>query len=195
MTDQNTNNRNGRNATETAPPEARAAGALMDATFKALSSSRPESRTPYRRTADGEAITYFPPATEYGEDGNDGPPAGIPEGYITRDDLAAVMMEIAALISHEPGDPAGAIERLYYVAEMLEETPQMLPATPPPPAAPAPAPTENAGTYADPIRYEEIRRDDPNRQAKLEAQRERFEADATAGKVIDLTALMCNHGL
>ncbi|OQA82153.1 MAG: hypothetical protein BWY28_03268 [bacterium ADurb.Bin236] len=60
---------------------------------------------------------------------------------------------------------------------------------------PPPAPTENAGTYADPIRYEEIKRDDPNRQAKLAAQREQFEADARSGKILCLSDLLCNHGL
>ena len=50
-----------------------------------------------------------------------------------------------------------------------------------------------AGTHADPIRYEHIKSDDPDRQIKRAAQREQFEKDAKAGRVLCLTDLMISH--
>jgi hypothetical protein len=52
-----------------------------------------------------------------------------------------------------------------------------------------------AGTHEDPIRYEQIEKDDPNRQAKLAAQRDQFTADAKAGRVLCLSDLMISHGM
>lgn len=43
--------------------------------------------------------------------------------------------------------------------------------------------------------YEHIRMDDPNRQAKLKAQRDEFERDAKAGTVLSLSDLMISHGM
>ena len=51
------------------------------------------------------------------------------------------------------------------------------------------------GTHTEPVKYEQVKADDPKRQEKLKAQRDQFEADAGAGKVIDLTSLMISHGL
>ena len=51
------------------------------------------------------------------------------------------------------------------------------------------------GTHANPIRYEIIAKDDPDRQAKLKAQREQFSRDAAAGKVLCLSDLMCSAGM
>ena len=51
------------------------------------------------------------------------------------------------------------------------------------------------GTYSNPIRYEHIEKDDPNRQAKLAAQRDQFTADAKAGRVLCLSDLMISHGM
>lgn len=53
----------------------------------------------------------------------------------------------------------------------------------------------NTGTHDNPIRYEHISLDDPNRKAKLKAQRNQFEQDAKAGKVLCLSDLMCSHGM
>jgi len=55
--------------------------------------------------------------------------------------------------------------------------------------------TLGQGTHNDPVRYGRIKKDDPNRAAKLEKQREQFSDDAGAGKVICLTELFGNHGL
>ena len=44
-------------------------------------------------------------------------------------------------------------------------------------------------------RYEHIEKDDPDRQSKLKAQREEFEKDANAGKVLCLSDLLISHGL
>jgi len=44
-------------------------------------------------------------------------------------------------------------------------------------------------------RYEHITTDDPNRQEKLKAQRDEFEKDAKAGKVLCLTDLFISHGM
>ena len=52
-----------------------------------------------------------------------------------------------------------------------------------------------AGTHDDPIRYERIDPNDPDRAAKLKAQREKFEQDAKAGKVLCLSDLMISHGM
>lgn len=51
------------------------------------------------------------------------------------------------------------------------------------------------GTTQDPIRYEHINKNDPNRQAKLKEQRDQFENDAKNGKVLCLSDLMINHGM
>jgi len=51
------------------------------------------------------------------------------------------------------------------------------------------------GTHDNPIRYERIKNDDPERQAKLAAQRDQFEKDAQSGKVLCLSDLMCSHGM
>jgi hypothetical protein len=51
-----------------------------------------------------------------------------------------------------------------------------------------------AGTYDNPVRYPEIDPHDPDRQAKLAAQRAQFEADAKAGKVLCLSDRLANHG-
>lgn len=51
------------------------------------------------------------------------------------------------------------------------------------------------GTYDDPIRYEHIKRDDPDRRAKLAKQRQQFEEDAKGGKVLCLSDLMISHGM
>jgi len=55
--------------------------------------------------------------------------------------------------------------------------------------------TTPTGTYDNPIRYERIPDDDPQRQAKLAAQREQFSQDAESGKVLCLSDLMCSHGM
>ena len=52
-----------------------------------------------------------------------------------------------------------------------------------------------AGTHEDPIRYEHVSADDPDRQAKRAAQREQFEKDAKAGRVLCLSDLMISHGM
>jgi len=52
-----------------------------------------------------------------------------------------------------------------------------------------------AGTDKNPIRYERVKEDDPNRHAKLAAQRAKFEQDAKAGKVLCLSDLMISHGM
>jgi hypothetical protein len=44
-------------------------------------------------------------------------------------------------------------------------------------------------------RYEHIDLNDPNRQAKLKAQRDEFEKDAKEGKVLCLSDLMISHGM
>ena len=44
-------------------------------------------------------------------------------------------------------------------------------------------------------RYEHVAMDDPNRSAKLAAQRDEFEKDAKAGKVVCLTDLFISHGM
>lgn len=44
------------------------------------------------------------------------------------------------------------------------------------------------------VHYEHINKDDPQRQEKLEAQREQFGNDAQAGKTICLTDLLISHG-
>ena len=62
-------------------------------------------------------------------------------------------------------------------------------------AKPKRAQAENIGTHDNPIRYEHVSLDDPNRKAKLEAQRDKFERDAKAGKVLCLSDLMCSHGM
>ena len=51
------------------------------------------------------------------------------------------------------------------------------------------------GTYENPIRYEHIEKNDPNRQAKLAAQREQFGKDAAAGRLLCLSDLMISHGI
>lgn len=51
------------------------------------------------------------------------------------------------------------------------------------------------GTHENPIRYEHIDPKDPDRQAKLAAQRAKFEKDAKAGKVLSLSDLMISHGV
>lgn len=51
------------------------------------------------------------------------------------------------------------------------------------------------GTIDDPIRYERVAADDPDRQAKLKAQREKYEQDAKAGQVLCLSDLMISHGM
>jgi len=58
----------------------------------------------------------------------------------------------------------------------------------------APAQT-GAGTYENPIRYEHIKSDDPDRQAKRAAQRDQFTADAKASRVLCLSDLMISHGM
>jgi len=44
-------------------------------------------------------------------------------------------------------------------------------------------------------RYEHITLDDPNRKEKLKTQRDEFEKDAKAGKVLCLTDLFISHGM
>jgi len=51
------------------------------------------------------------------------------------------------------------------------------------------------GTRENPIRYEHIKRDDPNRQEKLDQQRKQFEQDAKDGMVLCLSDLLISHGL
>ena len=51
------------------------------------------------------------------------------------------------------------------------------------------------GTYDDVVRYERVTEDDPERREKLAKQREQFEQDAKAGKVLCLSDLMCSHGM
>lgn len=55
--------------------------------------------------------------------------------------------------------------------------------------------TPETGTHDNPIRYERIKADDPNRAAKLKAQREQFSKDAKEGKVLCLSDLMISHGM
>jgi len=52
-----------------------------------------------------------------------------------------------------------------------------------------------AGTQDNPIRYEQIKADDPQRTAKLKQQRDQFSKDADAGKVLCLTDLFISHGM
>jgi len=54
---------------------------------------------------------------------------------------------------------------------------------------------EPAGTEADPIRYARIDANDPDRSAKLKAQREKSDRDVHQGKVIDMSDLMISHGM
>ena len=51
------------------------------------------------------------------------------------------------------------------------------------------------GTYERPIRYEHIKANDPDRRAKLAAQRAQFAKDAKAGKVLCITDLMISAGM
>ena len=51
------------------------------------------------------------------------------------------------------------------------------------------------GTNENPIRYEQIKANDPERTAKLKKQREQFAKDADAGKVLCLTDLFISHGM
>jgi len=44
-------------------------------------------------------------------------------------------------------------------------------------------------------RYEHIDINDPDREAKLEAQRNEFEKDAKAGTLLCLSDLMISHGM
>ena len=44
-------------------------------------------------------------------------------------------------------------------------------------------------------RYEHIAKDDPDRKAKLKAQRDEFEKDTKEGKVLCLSDLMISHGM
>ena len=55
--------------------------------------------------------------------------------------------------------------------------------------------TKPVGTHDNPLRYERVKKDDPNRQAKLAAQRDQFTADAQSGKVLCLSDLMISHGM
>ncbi len=52
-----------------------------------------------------------------------------------------------------------------------------------------------AGTHDDPYVYKLIDLGDPDRQAKLAAQRAQFERDADSGKVISLSNIFSSHGL
>jgi len=56
-------------------------------------------------------------------------------------------------------------------------------------------PTAPEGTYENPIRYEHIKKDDPEKKTKQAAQREQFSKDAGDGKVLCLSDLMISHGL
>jgi len=51
------------------------------------------------------------------------------------------------------------------------------------------------GTHENPVHYEHVKKDDPQRQEKLKAQREQFGKDAKAGKVLCLSDLLISHGL
>lgn len=53
----------------------------------------------------------------------------------------------------------------------------------------------DADTMDNVKRYEHISQDDPNRQAKLKAQRNEFEKDAKEGTVLCLSDLMISHGM
>ena len=44
-------------------------------------------------------------------------------------------------------------------------------------------------------RYEHISKNDPNRQAKLKAQRDQAEKDAESGEMICLSDLFISHGM
>ena len=55
--------------------------------------------------------------------------------------------------------------------------------------------TTGAGTHEDPIRYEHVSADDPDRQAKRAVQRRQFTVDAKAGRVLCLSDLMISHGM
>jgi len=55
--------------------------------------------------------------------------------------------------------------------------------------------TKAEGIHENPIRYAHIAEDDPQRKAKLAAQRDKFEQDAQAGKVLCLTDLFISHGM
>jgi len=55
--------------------------------------------------------------------------------------------------------------------------------------------TKDNGTMENVKRYEHIAMDDPNRKAKLKAQRDEFEKDANEGKVLCLTDLFISHGM
>ena len=62
--------------------------------------------------------------------------------------------------------------------------------------APIPLPSRTgAGTHEDPIRYEHISADDPDRQMKRAVQRRQFTVDAKAGRVRCLSDLMISHGM
>ncbi|MFC1652507.1 hypothetical protein ACFL3F_02195 [Planctomycetota bacterium] len=52
-----------------------------------------------------------------------------------------------------------------------------------------------SGTYDDVVRDERVAEDDPERAEKLAKQREQFEQDAKAGKVLCLSDLFCSHGM
>jgi len=56
-------------------------------------------------------------------------------------------------------------------------------------------PAAPEGSYENPIRYERIDSDDPDREAKQAAQREKFSKDAKAGNVLCLSDLMISHGM
>ena len=51
------------------------------------------------------------------------------------------------------------------------------------------------GTMENVKRYEHIAIDDPNRKAKLKAQRDEFEKDANEGKALCLSDLMISQGM
>ena len=50
-------------------------------------------------------------------------------------------------------------------------------------------------SHDNPVVYDRIEADDPDRAEKLERQRDQFEKDAAAGKIISLTELFSNHGM
>jgi len=53
----------------------------------------------------------------------------------------------------------------------------------------------NTGTYANPIRYEQLDKADPAYKSKMRKQLDKFEQDAQSGKVLCLTDLMISAGM
>ncbi len=53
----------------------------------------------------------------------------------------------------------------------------------------------SAGTHDDPVRYEKLDPKDPEYKKKFRQQLDKFDEDASSGKVLCLSDLMINAGM